>query len=95
MHNEGIGMGSPNTVPGQYTLVYFHNPPLSEADRKQNASISENIRPANIEFRSVERKDIKEPYFGLYYGSRFFARYSNQKDLAGLISSPMRERYSF
>ncbi len=81
-----------NTVPGQYTLVYFHNTQLSEAARKQNASISDNINPANIEFRSVERKDITEPYFGLYYGSRFFERYSNQKDLAGLTTSPLREK---
>jgi len=80
-----------NTVPGQYTLVFFHKTPLTEADRKQNATISNNIKPANIEFRSVERKDIKESYFGLYYGSRIFEKYNNQKDLAGLISSPMRE----
>ncbi len=80
-----------NTVPNQYTLVYFHSAPLNEASEKQNALISNSIKPANIEFRSVERKDIKEPYFGLYYGSRFFTRYNDPKDLAGLTSSPMRE----
>src|SRR5512140_990904 len=81
-----------NTVPGQYTLVYFHNSPLSESVKKQNGTITNDIKTANVDFRSVERKDIKEPYFGLYYGSRFFARYNNQKELAGLTSSPVREK---
>lgn len=81
-----------NTVPNQYTLVYFHNTPLNETVIKQNAAIGQNIRTANIEFRSAERKDIKEPYYGLYYGSRFFTRYNDPSDLRGLISSPMREK---
>jgi len=81
-----------NTVPGQYTLVYFHGTQLSEAIMKQNASISDNIKPANIEFRSVERKDIKEPYFGLYYGNRFFARYNNPGELSALTTSPLRKK---
>lgn len=81
-----------NTVPDHYTLVYFHNSPLSEAAKKQNATISNKIKTANLDFRSVERKDIKEPYYGLYYGSRFFTRYNDQKEITGLTSSPLREK---
>lgn len=81
-----------NTVPNQYTLVYFYNTPLTETVKKQNADVAQNIKPANIDFKSVERKDIREPYYGLYYGSRLFSKYPDTKSLTGLTSSPLRKK---
>lgn len=81
-----------NAPPDQYTLVYFHNNPPEETVRIQNASIGSEIKQANIQFRSAEKKDAEQPYYALYYGSRLFARYNDYKDLKGLVSSPLREK---
>ena len=81
-----------NTLSNQYTLIYFYKNSLNEAIIKQNALLGKDIAPANIHFKSIERKDIEQPYYGLYYGSRFFSRYYDYKDLRGLTTSPLREK---
>jgi hypothetical protein len=81
-----------NAPANQYTLVYFYNAQPAEPVIRQNNAIREIIKPANIEFRSVERKDIKEPYYGLFYGSRFFARYNNPEEINALTTSPLRKK---
>jgi predicted adenine nucleotide alpha hydrolase (AANH) superfamily ATPase len=81
-----------NASPEQYTLVYFHNTPVNETIRMQNANIGKEIKPANIQFRSLEKKDIERPYYALYYENRLFARYDDYRDLRGLTSSPLREK---
>jgi hypothetical protein len=81
-----------NALPNQYTLIYFHNTPLSETVLKQNAAIGETIKPANLQFKSIEKKDIGKPYYALYYGSRVFSRYNDYKDMRGLTFSPLREK---
>ncbi len=81
-----------NTLPNQYTLIYFYKNSLNEAIIKQNELIGKEITPANIHFKSIERKDIEQPYYGIYYGNRFFSRYNDYKDLRGLTTSPLREK---
>jgi hypothetical protein len=81
-----------NEVPNQYTLICFHNTPLSETLKNQNTAIIENIKPANIQFQDISREDVKQPYYALYYGSKLFARYNNSKELRNLTSSPLREK---
>ena len=81
-----------NALPNQYTLIYFYKSTLNEIAGKQNVLLTKDIAPANIKFRSVERKDIEQPYYGLYYGTRFFSRYNDYKDLRGLTTSPLREK---
>ena len=71
-----------NAPADQYTLIYFYSGQINETARDQNASIDREIKPANIEFRSVEKKDIIQPYYTLYYGNRLFRRYNDPKDLA-------------
>jgi len=80
-----------NTLSNQYTLVCFHNGALTEMLAKQNQSVSEDIKWANIQFRTVAREDIKTPY-GLYYENRLFTRYENPAQLKNLTSSPLREK---
>jgi len=81
-----------NTEPNRYTLVYFYKDVPGELIKKQNSDISENIKSANIEFRSVGRKEIKKPYYGLYYGNRLFSSFDDPESLNGLTTSPMREK---
>lgn len=81
-----------NTVPDQYTLVCFHGKPLTETIKKQNAVISENISLANIRFQTVDKEDIKQPYYALYYENRLFARYNDPGELRNLTSSPLRKK---
>jgi hypothetical protein len=81
-----------NAIPNTYTLVYFHNRPLSESEKKQNQYLKEKIRNANIRFETDRRSDIPKPYFGLYYKNRLFSKYTTVDELKGLISSPLREK---
>jgi len=81
-----------NALPNQYTLVYFHKASVSESVKKQNQRLAEGISPANIQFKTVSREEIAEPYYGLYYEGRFFSEYKTVDDLKGLTSSPMREK---
>jgi hypothetical protein len=81
-----------NSLPNQYTLVYFHNNSLDEALKKQNLIIADKIKTANIVFETVNRKDIKETYYGLYYENRLFSKYKTPDELRDLTSSPLREK---
>ncbi len=81
-----------NTIPNQYTLIYFYKNSLNETINEQNALVRKDIAPGNVQFKNIERKDIEHPYYGLYYGSRLLGRYNDYKDLRGLTSSPLREK---
>ncbi len=81
-----------NSLPHAYTLVYFHKTPLSEFSKKQNQALSEKIKPANIQFQSVNRPEIAGPYYGLYYQNRLFSKFETADELAGLSISPLREK---
>ena len=81
-----------NALPNQYTMIYFHNSPINENIEKQNMNVAAGIKTANIQFKTVTRQDIKEPYYGLYYENRLFSRYNNPDDLKNLTTSPLREK---
>ncbi len=85
-----------NALPNQYTLVYFHNEPVSESVKKAKpGSSGKNQMTANIQFKTVNREEINEPYYGLYYEGRLFSKYKTADELKGLTSSPLREKDSF
>lgn len=81
-----------NTVPDQYTLVYYSNFPLTETTRKENTSISESIKNANIQFKTIEKKEPKQPFYALYYRGRLFNRFNNSGEMKNLSTSPLREK---
>jgi len=81
-----------NSLPNQYTLVCFHSGPVTENLKKQNTAITESIKNANIQFRSVTREDVKTPWYGLYYEDRLFSRYEDPLVLKDLTSSPLRRK---
>lgn len=81
-----------NALSEQYSLIYFHNTPISETIRKRNLLVSEEIKTANIQFKTVNRKDIKGPYWELYYEDRLFSKFNNPSEFRNLITSPLREK---
>ncbi|MCX6326887.1 MAG: hypothetical protein NT144_09625 [Bacteroidia bacterium] len=81
-----------NSLPNQYTLICFHNGPLNETLKKQNLNVADRIKTANIQFKTVPRQDIKEPYFGLYYEDRLFSRYNRPDEFRNLTTSPLRKK---
>jgi len=81
-----------NSTPHQYSLVYFHKGSVSESVKKQNQELAEGISTSNIQFTTVSRQEIAEPYYGLYYEDRFFSKYKTADNLRGLTSSPLREK---
>jgi hypothetical protein len=81
-----------NALPEQYTLIYFHNSPITETIKKQNLAVADRIKTGNIQFKTVTRRDIKSPYYGLYYEDRLFSKYNNPDEFRNLIASPLREK---
>lgn len=81
-----------NSLPDHYTLVYFHKTAPSETTKQQNTLIDNNIKTANISFRSVLKQDINVPYYALYYKNRLFSTYNEQSYPEKLTTSPLRER---
>lgn len=81
-----------NALPAQYTLIYFHNNPATDAVKKMNNELSDGMKAANIHFKMVARKEISEPYYGLFYEERQFIQYKTQPEIKDLISSPLREK---
>lgn len=81
-----------NSPAHQYSLIYFHNGPVSESVKEQNQKLAEGISSCNIQFKTVSGQEIAEPYYGLYYEDRFFSKYNTVDDLRGLTSSPLREK---
>lgn len=81
-----------NAPASQYTLVYFHNKQMSDQETLHNALIQKEIKSANIQFRTIERKDIGQSWYGLYYGNKLFNKFIDYNNLHGLTSSPLREK---
>lgn len=81
-----------NTLPGQYTLIYFHNNPVTETVKKKNKELVDDMDKANIHFKTIARKEISEPYYGLYYEERQFTQYKTPPEIKNLISSALREK---
>ena len=80
-----------NALPDQYTLVCFHNDPLTTSVKSQNKELADAFKAANIHFKTASRKDISEPWYGLYYEERLFTRFKTAPEVKSLISSPLRE----
>lgn len=81
-----------NTIANEYLLVYFHKDPLSETVKRHNLAIENDIKSANIRFRTVMKKDIEKPYYSLIYDNRQFSRYNSHDELRNLSVSPLRTK---
>jgi len=81
-----------NTTSHQYSLIYFHKGSVSESVKKRNQKLADEFSTSNIQIKSVNRPEIAEPYYGLYYEGRFFSKYKTVDELKGLCSSPLREK---
>ncbi len=81
-----------NAFPDSYTLVYFYKTPLSEPARVQNRELTEKFRSANVQFRTLQKEDISDPHYSLYYNNRLFSEYADYKELGNIAYSPMRNK---
>lgn len=81
-----------NADQNEYTLVYFHKNAVPETAKSENEILIKSFSGANIRFRDVVKDDVVQPYYGLYYGSRLFSRYDSPGQMAGLASSPFRQK---
>lgn len=79
-----------NSLPNQYSLIYFHKNQIDEKARLENIRIKQDIAPANIRFKDIIKEDVNQPYYALYYENRLFSRYSDLTEMNNLISSPLR-----
>jgi len=81
-----------NSDAHQYSLIYFHKGAVPESVENQNQDLAERISTANVQYTSLSRPEIVDPYYGLYYEGRFFSKYKTVDELEGLTSSPLREK---
>lgn len=81
-----------NAPASQYTLVYFHNKQMSDLEIQHNSLIQNEIKSANIQFKTIEKKDAGKSWYGLYYGNKLFSKFIDYNNLHGLASSPLREK---
>ncbi len=81
-----------NLSPERYLLVYYHKTSLSETVRNQNRELAEKIKSSNIQFRTLQKENIKEPYYALFYNNRLFSEYTDYKELGSLAFSPLRNK---
>lgn len=81
-----------NSVPNRYNLVYYCNTPASESVKKQSALFFETIKSANVDFNYASLKDVKQPYYALYYGDRLFSKYNSTGEMNNLSVSPLRTK---
>jgi hypothetical protein len=81
-----------NSEANMYTLVYFHKDPVPEIIQKQNDELGKTISTANIQFTSLKKDNIDQPYFALYYKNRLFNKYTDYKELRNLTTSSLREK---
>ncbi|HWS00161.1 MAG TPA: hypothetical protein VN249_06060 [Prolixibacteraceae bacterium] len=81
-----------NSIPDRYLLVYYHNGPVSEQDRQQNSNLENSIKTANIIFKPVLKKDIRQPYYALYYNNHLFSEYPDYKSVQNIADSRVREK---
>jgi hypothetical protein len=81
-----------NEEADRYMLVYYHNRDIPEQVKNQNRGIEGKIRAGNIQFRTIPKDDLKEPYYALFYGNRLFNQFTDHKALENLTTSPVRRK---
>ena len=81
-----------NSEANMYTLVYFHKDAVPGTIQKQNDELGKTISNANIQFTSLSKDNIDQPYYALYYKNRLFNKFTDYKELRNLTTSPLREK---
>lgn len=81
-----------NSLPHRYLLVYYHNGQIPEQVKIQHTNLENQIRTANIIFKSVLKEDARQPAYALYYNNRLFSEYPDYKSVKDIATSPFREK---
>ena len=75
-----------------FIVGYYLKDHVVEVVKKQKEEIGREIISANIQIRTVLRKDIGKPYYALIYRNRLFSTYNSYTELKNLSVSPLREK---
>lgn len=81
-----------NTPQELYSLVYFHNGSLDNEAKREHDKLDQSITDANIQFRTVADKNIRQPYYSLSYRNRLIEKFRSYDELGSLTTSPIREK---
>ena len=81
-----------NSPADKYLLVYYHHQDIPQPVVMQHNGLQKKLQPANVLFRSVEKENIEQPYYALYYYNRLFATYKDFSRLENIAFSPVREK---
>src|SRR5660397_63915 len=80
-----------NSVPDTYLLVYFHNNEISEIVKKQHSEIENQFKTANILLKTMQRDEVENPYYALYFNNRLISENIDENQLENLTFSPLRQ----
>ena len=81
-----------NHVPEDYLLVYYSRGETGGEVKAANKAVTSKISTANIQFREIKNENTKEPYYALYHQKRTVRKYATIPEMAGLTTSPLREK---
>ena len=83
-----------NAVPDKYLLAFFSNGDVSEKMIQQNDELMNIADISNMLFRTMQKDDVKEPFYALYYNNRLLSEYRSYDSLRSVFSSPLRKKIS-
>ncbi len=81
-----------NEAPQNYALVYFHKNKLTETIQNQNNEIENQLKQANILFKTMETDKIEKPYYALYFNNQFITKSEDGKAIEKIAASPLRKK---
>ncbi len=81
-----------NIVPVNYSIKYVHSGTVAENLKNEQERLKQDFSGANVRFTDFAKEGITQPYYGLYFKNRFFAKYSSPNELKALTTSPLREK---
>ncbi len=78
-----------NEAPQKYVLVYFHKNKLTETIRSQNNDVKNQLKQANILFKTMETDEIEKPYYALYFNNHLITKFEDYKAVDKIAASPL------
>ena len=81
-----------NAAAEKYSLVCHYPTTYGDAAKDEVRHLKERFGLVNLEVALLTNKEVKAPYYELFYRNRFFAKYEKVEELAQLAVSPMRKK---
>lgn len=81
-----------NEAPQKYVLVYFHKNKLTETIQSRNNEIENQLKQANILFKTMGTDEIEKPYYALYFNNHLITKFDDYKAIEKVAASPLRRK---